>query len=189
MPTSIYLAPLSGRRTPTDAYRRVHLEPYARIEAEIVVALEGGDEDSPAQSTDSPRVSRSVSTRSRAGSVGATGWVSGDCAPARRSTIPSCSRNTQSCKESTCDAAVELAVLCEDKELHGKERPTAPTIQRSEVTMRVPQPSWQPLFTQRHHRVEGVDVPAACAWRHGPRRPSFQCRLFGGFPLYRERSY
>ena len=31
MPTSIYyyFAPLSGRRTPTDAYRRVHLEPYA----------------------------------------------------------------------------------------------------------------------------------------------------------------
>ena len=69
----------------------------------------------------------------------------------------------QGVDNSTCDAAVELAVLCEDKELHGKERPTAPTIQRSEVTMRVPQPSWQPLFTQRHHRVEGVDVPAACA--------------------------
>ena len=188
MATSIDLAPLSGCRTPAAAYCRAHLEPCAWIEAEIVVVLEGRDEESPAQSTGSPRASRWVSTRSRAGWVGATDWASGDCAPARSSTIASCTRHTQQCNRPTCDGAVELVMLLRDKELRSEERATVITNQRSEVTMRVPQPCWQPLLTQRHHQVEGVDVPAAQSTEQRNARRASRAGTKRGFHVNRERS-
>ena len=95
--------------------------------------------------------------------------------------------------KSTCSGAIVVPsnLLCfgEDKELRGEEGATAVTNQCSEVTKRMPQPYWQPLYTQRHHQVEGVDVPAAQSTSSAARRACIPCRAKRGFHVNRERSY
>ena len=71
------------------------------------------------------------------------------------------------CEESTCDAAVELAVLCEDKELHGKERPTAPTIQRSVQrgdNARAPTQLAAPVHAAASPSRRSRRASSMCAW-------------------------